>query len=60
MKNKDLWKQDIEAMGIMNKKINELYNIIDLQEKEIKRLKDKKNIFKKIINKLKEFRNGNI
>lgn len=56
MKNKDLWKQDIEAMSIMNKKIDELYEIIEQQKEEIKKLKNKKNIFKRVLNYFKEFR----
>ena len=35
MKNKDLWKQDIEAMSIMNKKIDELYKTIEAKDKII-------------------------
>ena len=40
MTNKDLWEQDIQAMNIMNKKIDELYKIIDLQKQEIEKLKN--------------------
>lgn len=53
MKNKDLWMQDIEAMNIMNKKIDELYKIIENQRLEIQELKNKKSIFKKILNFIK-------
>ena len=49
MKNKKLWEQDIEAMSIMNKKIDELYKIIEAKEEEIERLKNKKNIFKRFL-----------
>lgn len=56
MKNKKLWEQDIEAMSIMNKKIDELYKIIEAKEEEIEKLKNKKNIFKRFLNILKEFR----
>lgn len=53
MKNKKLWLQDIEAMNIMNKKIDELYKIIETKEKEIEKLKNKRNIFKRFWNYLK-------
>lgn len=56
MKNKKLWEQDIEAMSIMNKKIDELYKIIEIKNEEINKLKNKKNIFKRFLNILKEFR----
>jgi hypothetical protein len=49
MKNKKLWEQDIEAMSIMNKKIDELYKIIEIKDKEIKKLKSKKSIFKRFL-----------
>ena len=53
MKNKELWLQDIEAMSIMNKKIDELYKIIETKEKEIEKLKNRRNIFKRFLNYLK-------
>lgn len=56
MKDKKLWMQDIEAMSIMNKKIDSLYKIIEQQKLEIEQLKSKKNTFKKFLHKITKFR----